>query len=179
MKTVRKKKNYIDNKKFQEEMLKYHLLVRQCQKDNVQSPRANDYIGSCIYLIANRYATKPNFFGYSWLSEMISDGIENSIKYGLNKYDPTRFSNPIAYFTEIIHFSFVRRINTEKREQYNKLKLQQNVNLIQQLDNNKYIPGSTNETNDILIKDFEDKLKAKSEIKSQKNKKGLEKFIEE
>ena len=53
---------------------------------------------------------------------MISDGIENSLKY-INNFDPEKSSNPFGYFTQIIYYAFVRRIQREKRHLYTKYKL--------------------------------------------------------
>ena len=47
--------------------------------------------------------------------DMISDGIENCVKY-INNFDPERSTNPFAYFTQIIHYAFLRRIQKEKKQ---------------------------------------------------------------
>ena len=46
---------------------------------------------------------------------MISDGIENCVQY-IHNFDPKKSSNPFAYFTQIIHYAFLRRIQREKRQ---------------------------------------------------------------
>ena len=47
--------------------------------------------------------------------DMISDGIENCVQY-INNFDPTKSSNPFAYFTQIVYFAFLRRIAKEKKQ---------------------------------------------------------------
>ena len=47
--------------------------------------------------------------------DMISDGIENCIQY-IHNFNPEKSSNPFAYFTQIIHYAFLRRIQKEKRQ---------------------------------------------------------------
>jgi DNA-directed RNA polymerase specialized sigma24 family protein len=47
--------------------------------------------------------------------DMISDGIENCIQY-LHNFDPEKSQNPFAYFTQIIHYAFIRRIGKEKKQ---------------------------------------------------------------
>ena len=171
------KKHYVNNKLLQEEMIKYQQSLRDCASQGKEEPRASDYIGKCILDIANRYSTKPKFYSYSkaWKDEMIPDGIENCIKYGLKNYNPEKFFNPLAYFTEIIHWSFVRRIKREKKEQYKKLKCQIDNELLEKLASNKYM-SNENEIADHLIKDFEAKM---IEDKKKRNvKKGIELFIE-
>ena len=46
---------------------------------------------------------------------MISDGIENCLQY-LNNFNPETSSNPFAYFTQIIYYAFIRRIQKEKKQ---------------------------------------------------------------
>ena len=46
---------------------------------------------------------------------MISDGIENCVQY-IHNFDPAKSKNPFAYFTQIIHYAFLRRIQKEKRQ---------------------------------------------------------------
>ena len=46
---------------------------------------------------------------------MISDGIENCLQY-LDNFDPDKSNNPFAYFTQIIYYAFIRRIQKEKKQ---------------------------------------------------------------
>ena len=78
---------YVDNKKFYEEIVKYRQKVRECQEQGLEEPRIPDYIGECIYKIAEKLSTKPCFANYSYRDEMVSDGIENSILY-FKDYNP-------------------------------------------------------------------------------------------
>ena len=47
--------------------------------------------------------------------DMISDGIENCVQY-IHNFDPEKSKNPFAYFTQIIHYAFLRRIQKEKKQ---------------------------------------------------------------
>ncbi len=53
---------------------------------------------------------------------MISDGVENCVQY-INNFDPEKSKNPFAYFTQIIYYAFLRRIQKEKRQQDIKQKI--------------------------------------------------------
>ena len=53
---------------------------------------------------------------------MISDGIENCLQYVAN-FDPEKSNNPFAYFTQIIYYAFIRRIQKEKKQTTIKQKL--------------------------------------------------------
>jgi len=46
---------------------------------------------------------------------MIGDGIENCITY-VDNFDPAKSTNPFAYFTQIVYFAFLRRIQKEKKQ---------------------------------------------------------------
>ena len=46
---------------------------------------------------------------------MISDGIENCVQY-IHNFDPEKSKNPFAYFTQVIHYAFLRRIQKEKKQ---------------------------------------------------------------
>ena len=47
--------------------------------------------------------------------DMISDGIENCVQY-IHNFNPEKSKNPFAYFTQIIHYAFLRRIQKEKKQ---------------------------------------------------------------
>ena len=46
---------------------------------------------------------------------MICDGIENCLQY-IDNFDPSKSTNPFAYFTQIIYYAFLRRIQKEKKQ---------------------------------------------------------------
>ncbi len=52
---------------------------------------------------------------------MISDGIENCLQY-IHNFNPDKSNNPFAYFTQIIYYAFLRRIQKEKKQLYIKYK---------------------------------------------------------
>ena len=110
------KDNYLDNKKFLEELRKYRKEYMENPDD---PPIPSDYIGRCIMLLAKNIASRPNFSGYTYIDEMISDGILNASK-ALHKFDPEVSNNPFGYFTTVIWRSFLQRIETEKKESYKK-----------------------------------------------------------
>tara|TARA_Y100000296_G_scaffold77613_1_gene99364 strand:- start:313 stop:699 length:387 start_codon:yes stop_codon:yes gene_type:complete len=52
---------------------------------------------------------------------MVGDGIENCLMYCSN-FDPEKSKNPFSYFTQIIYYAFLRRIQKEKKQSYIKYK---------------------------------------------------------
>ena len=118
----KKTEHYVDNKVFLEEMKKYRKKVLSARKRNRRDPPINDYIGECFLKIANHLSYRPNFINYTYKEDMISDGIENCLTYVAN-FDPEKSNNPFAYFTQIIYYAFIRRIQKEKKQTTIKQKL--------------------------------------------------------
>lgn len=120
-------KHYVDNKKLFEVMVKYRAAVdkhKQAQKKTkrkLKPPTIPDYVGECLLKIATRLSNKPNFANYTFREDMISDAMENCILY-MHNFDPKKSQNPFAYFTQIIHYAFIRRIEREKKYSYTKYK---------------------------------------------------------
>jgi hypothetical protein len=65
--------------------------------------------------------------GNSYKEDLISDSVENMSRYVLN-FDPEKSTNPFAYFTQITHFAFLRRIKTEKKETEKKAMIIERLN---------------------------------------------------
>jgi hypothetical protein len=114
--------HYVNNADFLKALKEYKELVRIATEAGAPKPQVNNYIGECILKIANHLSYKPNFINYTYRDEMISDGIENCIMY-IDNFNPERSSNPFAYFTQIIYFAFLRRIQKEKKQTYIKGKI--------------------------------------------------------
>lgn len=112
----RAKRNYVNNRDFLDALIQYKSDCAEAEAAGDELPRVPDYIGTCIYQIATRLATKPNFSGYTYKDDMISDGIENCLLY-INNFNPEKSQNPFAYFTQIIWYAFLRRITKEKKQQ--------------------------------------------------------------
>lgn len=121
-----KKRNYVNNKDLLDALIEYKKQCKEAEDSGEESPRVPDYIGHCIYEIATRLATKPNFSGYMYVDDMISDGIENCLRY-MHNFDPEKTQNPFAYFTQIIWYAFLRRIQKEKKQMYISFKSSQNM----------------------------------------------------
>jgi len=118
---ARKKQHYVDNEKFLEVMSDYREKYLQAKDNDTELPIIPDYAGECFLKIAERLSHRPNFINYAFREEMVSDGIENSVMYASN-FNPEKSTNPFAYFTQIIYFAFLRRIEKEKKQLYIKYK---------------------------------------------------------
>ena len=118
---ARKKQHYVDNEKFLVVMGDYREKYLQSKDNDEELPIIPDYAGECFLKIAERLSHRPNFINYAFREEMVSDGIENCVMYASN-FNPEKSSNPFAYFTQIIYFAFLRRIEKEKKQLYIKYK---------------------------------------------------------
>jgi len=111
----RKSEHYVNNKQFLEALVNYRAKCQRAEEAGESRPVIPRYIGECFLKIANHLSYKPNFVNYMFREDMISDGIENCVQY-IKNFNPEKSSNPFAYFTQIIHYAFLRRIQKEKRQ---------------------------------------------------------------
>lgn len=120
--TIKKPVHYVDNQKFLQEIINYKQLCADAEACGDEKPRIPNYLGECILKISTKLANRPNFINYSYKEDMILDGIENSIQY-FDNFNPEKSSNPFTYFTTIIYYAFLRRIDKEKKQSYIRGKL--------------------------------------------------------
>ena len=124
--------NYVDNAKFYEEISVYHYAHKEAKANGTELPRISNYLGHCIKEIATNLAKRPNFSGYSYVDEMISDAIENCLMY-LYSFNPEKSTNPFSYYTQACYFAFLRRIDFEKKQSYIKYKAIENSAIMNNL----------------------------------------------
>jgi hypothetical protein len=114
-------KHYVDNAKFCREMSEWKKLVRDAEQADEKRPPVTDYIAECFLQIAEHLSYRPNFINYPFREDMVGDGIENCLLYAHN-FDPKKSKNPFSYFTQIIYYAFLRRIEKEKKQSFIKYK---------------------------------------------------------
>lgn len=119
-------KHYVNNAELLDALIEYRKKIAEAAEAGEPMPRVPEYVGKCILQIATHLSYKPNFLNYTYREEMISDGIENCIQYVRN-FDPEKSRNPFAYFTQIVWYAFLRRIQKEKKQNYVKQKLIQEM----------------------------------------------------
>lgn len=172
--------NYVDNKKFYEAIVEHKKKSKENTALGLAAPQLSNYIGDCISKIAHNFSNSPKFIRYSFREEMVSDAIENCIQY-FDSFDPDRFNNPFAYFSQISYNAFIRKINKEEKERYTKYKyFQETILHTDQVDdlvdddNNHLIPTMMYDNINEFMKAFEEK----EEKKKQKRKelKQLQKY---
>ena len=107
--------HYVNNKEFLAALVKLREDREIAEIKGLPKPPIPRYVGECFLKIANHLSFKPNFVNYMFKEDMISDGIENCVQY-IHNFNPEKSQNPFAYFTQIIHYAFLRRIQREKRQ---------------------------------------------------------------
>lgn len=169
--------HYVDNKLFHEAILEYRRQCAEAEEAGTEKPRIPEFVGQCIDKIARKLATMPRFANYSFVDEMISDGIENCILY-FHDFDPVKGQNPFSYFTQVIYYAFLRRIYKEERNRYTTYKnFQETVGL--------YTDFQLMEEEQPMydkINSFMDKFEKREEVKKIKRKaakEGISKFYED
>lgn len=108
-------KHYVNNKQFLEAISAWKEKVKEAESAGEEIPPVTDYIGECFLKIAQHLSYRPNFINYTFKEEMIGDGIENCLQY-VNNFNPEKSKNPFSYFTQIIYYAFIRRIQKEKKQ---------------------------------------------------------------
>tara|TARA_R110000868_G_scaffold61067_3_gene185802 strand:- start:141 stop:701 length:561 start_codon:yes stop_codon:yes gene_type:complete len=167
----KKKQHYVNNKDFLAAMIIFRDAVIEEKAKDGPRPRVPHYVGECLMKIAVHLSHKPNFSGYTYKEDMISDGIENCLQY-IDNFNPEKSSNPFAYFTQIIYYAFLRRIAKEKKVLYIKLKyteesfIMNTNNSTQEGDMTDYSPPGkvsewSNEYVDNFIEQFEENKRKK------------------
>ena len=179
--------HYVDNEKFLKEMIIYKRGFDEAKEKDELPPMISEYLGECFMKIAQRLSFRPNFINYAFKDDMISDGIENCVQY-IKNFKSEKSSNPFAYFTQIIYYAFIRRIQKEKKQLYIKYKtmesspsLSENVELSANDSDKGYNQETLNTDQKAnmynFIKNFEDAKKAKSVAKKPVKTTNLEYFM--
>lgn len=137
----KRSEHYVNNKEFLTALIKYREDIEIAQIQDKPKPPIPRYIGECFLKIANHLSFKPNFVNYMFKEEMISDGIENCVQY-IHNFNPEKSQNPFAYFTQIIHYAFLRRIQREKRQLEIKNKILERSGYSEVFDDNNTLDGS-------------------------------------
>ena len=162
----KKPEHYVNNKEFLHAMIDYRKSVNKAKRLKQNKPPVPNYVGECFLKIANHLSFRPNFINYTYRDDMISDGIENCLQY-LDNFNPKTSNNPFAYFTQIIYYAFVRRIQKEKKQTTIKHRMIQNANY----DDMTLQPGEDREFKNQFTEFLQKNLPQEEPVKKTTNKK--------
>ena len=144
----KKSEHYVNNKDFLAALEQYAIDVERAKEKELPKPQIPRYIGECFLKIANHLSYKPNFVNYMFKDDMICDGIENCVRY-VHNFNPEKSKNPFAYFTQIIYYAFLRRIQQEKKQLEIKNKILEKTNFDEVFDANELDSGNYSDYNSI------------------------------
>ena len=179
----KKSQHYVNNKEFLAAMVDFREQVAKAKSEGKERPPVSQYIGECIMKIAVHLSHKPNFINYSFKEEMISDGIENCLQY-IDNFNPEKSQNPFAYFTQIIYYAFLRRIQKEKKQMYPKSKLMGEMEVMNltsdtQDHDSGFIPqGKMNEWTKDHVGNFIENFEESKRRKKNKNTTAIDVLID-
>ena len=113
--------HYVNNKDFSQAVMDYVMECNRCKENDKEVPIVPNYIADCFLRIAEGLSHRPNFIRYTYREEMVMDAVENCLKaisnYNIEAATRTGLPNAFAYFTQITHYAFLRRIEKEKKQQ--------------------------------------------------------------
>jgi hypothetical protein len=180
--------HYVNNAEMLALIIQHKINQKEAKKAKKPKPKIPDILGKQLLLIAENLAHKPNFHNYPCRDEMIGDAIENCIMY-FDNFNPKRSKYPFAYFTKIIYYAFVRRVQKEKKHLYVKYKATQQAGILHEAESGDSEDGAQQFELYDNIAEFIDKYEdaqARAKAKSAATaaakipvKKGLEKLFEE
>lgn len=163
-------RNYVDKKRFFEEIKKYKSKYEEAEASGKPLPRANDYIGKAIWDIANRTSFKHSFIRYPFREEMVGNAVEACVK-ALPKFDVDRSEeNPFGFFTRAVLWSFYQTIEAEHKKLYAKHKLIEKSIVFSDLhieDEFSDEGGANYNLETEFMKDFIEKFEEKQEKKKR------------
>ena len=137
MRSKVKTEYYVNNKDFLAAIVAYREKVQFAKLNDLPRPRLTPYIAECFLKIATHLSYKPNFVNYMFREDMVCDGIENCLQY-VDNFDPEKSKNPFAYFTQIIYYAFLRKIQKEKKQLEIRTKLIERSGYSEVLHSDKY-----------------------------------------
>ncbi len=97
--------------------------------------------------IANRFATHPRFFNYTYREDFVSDAICRMISTGINKINlDLPNCNIFAYMTQLCFNSFRQKIKSEKK--FSTLKNKLSNEIYDEFERVESIQGTQGNNND-------------------------------
>ena len=178
-KNAKQNEHYVNNKEFTAAVAEFNEKCKLAESKGKTPPQMSNYIGECIYKIATRLSTRPNFINYTYRDEMICDAIENCIQY-IKNFNIEKSNNAFAYITQICYYAFLRRIQKEKKQVF--IKQQMTMDITQ--DTFDTIDGDTTGITNTNVEWMQENMNQvqyeprKSKRKKATTTKGLDKFTE-
>jgi hypothetical protein len=171
--------DYLNNKEFYKLLIDYRKVCDEAAAAGEDIPRIPEDIGKAFYLIATNTANRGNFIGYTYKDEMINDSLENCV-VAVHSFNPEKSNNPFGYFTRIIWYAFLRRIEKEQKQTYVKYKSLEELVIEADFFENEGSNGFKDfDIQNEKMKPIIDKFESKTKEAKKKPAKGVERFTGE
>lgn len=83
---------------------------------SISHGRMTNRLGAMFMKLADKYGTRGNWRGYSYVEEMKAQAVVQLAQVGL-QFDESRSLNPFSWATQVVYTSFLKVLNTEKKNQ--------------------------------------------------------------
>lgn len=131
---------YVNKDELRDALRDYRDDCLRAEEAGETIPEVTRYIGESILQIATGLSQKYNFRNYSFVNDMIMDGVVQCLKY-IRSFDPDMVSkrtnapvSPLAYFTQTCFYAFINRIKVEKEQSKAKWALLTTADLTQYIN---------------------------------------------
>lgn len=84
-------------------------------KESKEQGKMSTKLAHMLQLLCSKYATKGSFVNYSYNEDMQAYAMMMLVRTW-NSFDPSKSTNPFAFFTQCIKNSFIQYLNHEKRQ---------------------------------------------------------------
>lgn len=96
-----------------------HYVKKEDLLDAIREAKAlgtlTNRLGKLLLLITQRYSRSPSFVSYSYRDDMVATAMVHLAKIWW-KYDESRGTSPVAFYTTTIYRSFLQYLATEKEQ---------------------------------------------------------------
>ena len=110
---------YLNNKALLAEIKKYN-----------ETGIKTEELGRMLLLLATRYSNKGSFSGYTYKDDMVCEAVFTCLKYLHNFDTDVEKPNPFAYFSKVVHNSFLTYIFKQKKQSKIKDTCYKNIDLL-------------------------------------------------
>ncbi len=115
-----KSNNYIDKQALLDEIIAFQQKAKEADAAGKPRPRIPETIGRAILDITEGIASRPNFRNYTYIEEMKGDGIVDCTR-AVMTFNTEKGKNPFGYFSQVVWYAFLGRIEFEKKLQKAKI----------------------------------------------------------
>lgn len=111
---------YLDNKDFQRRLTEYLTSCEEAEAEGKEVPVVPRQIAIDLQNIAHGLASSARFNRFPYAEDMAREGVYKCL-LKIRNYDFRKYTNPLAYFTQICWFDF---IEFDKKEYHENLAVQ-------------------------------------------------------